>query len=95
MPREHVHTVQFYGDDGVLLHELKGYIGSALDSGSSAIIIATEGKFVALDQQVVAIWVRVAAVGNLAASRLRPSGHIFCTSSVMVAGRAIHLCRGE
>ena len=41
--RDHVHTVQFYGDDGVLLHELNGYIGSALKAGSSAIIIATHG----------------------------------------------------
>jgi PAS domain S-box-containing protein len=39
--REHVHTVQFYGDDGVLLHELKSYIGTALSADSSAIIIAT------------------------------------------------------
>ena len=38
---EHVHTVQFYGEDGVLLHELNNYIGSALSGGSSAIIIAT------------------------------------------------------
>jgi PAS domain S-box-containing protein len=41
LPHEHVHTVQFYGDDGVLLHELKSYIGTALAAGSSAIIIAT------------------------------------------------------
>jgi hypothetical protein len=40
--RDHVHTVQFYGEDGVLLHELNGYIGSALKAGSSAIIIATQ-----------------------------------------------------
>jgi PAS domain S-box-containing protein len=40
--RDHVHTVQFYGDDGFLLHELNGYIGSALKAGSSAIIIATQ-----------------------------------------------------
>ncbi|MGA8437217.1 MAG: hypothetical protein WB762_25780 [Candidatus Sulfotelmatobacter sp.] len=43
LPHEHVHTVQFYGDDGVLLHELQGYIGGALTRGSSAIIIATSG----------------------------------------------------
>jgi PAS domain S-box-containing protein len=40
---QHVHTVQFYGDDGVLLHELNNYIASALDDGSSAIIMATAG----------------------------------------------------
>jgi PAS domain S-box-containing protein len=33
--------VQFYGDDGVLLHELRNYIGKALMRGSSAVIIAT------------------------------------------------------
>jgi PAS domain S-box-containing protein len=43
VPRDHIHTVQFYGDDGVLLHELEGYIGTALTRGSSAIIIATSG----------------------------------------------------
>jgi PAS domain S-box-containing protein len=42
-PREHIHTVQFYGDDGVLLHELNNYIGSALTGGSSSVIIATAG----------------------------------------------------
>ena len=41
LPHEHIHTVQFYGDDGVLLHELESYIGKALTWGSSAIIIAT------------------------------------------------------
>jgi PAS domain S-box-containing protein len=35
--------VQFYGDDGVLLHELNGHIGTALAEGSSAIVIATAG----------------------------------------------------
>lgn len=43
LPRDHAHTVQFYGDDGVLLHELEKYIGSALASGSSAIVIASIG----------------------------------------------------
>jgi len=37
----HNHTVQFYGDDGALLHELMSHIGKALARGSSAIIIAT------------------------------------------------------
>ncbi len=41
LPHVHVHTVQFYGDDGVLLHELRNYIGKALMRGSSAVIIAT------------------------------------------------------
>ena len=39
----HAHTVQFYGEDGALLHELTKYIGSALATGSSAIVIATQG----------------------------------------------------
>jgi len=51
---QHVHTVQFYGEDGVLLHELNGYIGSALAAGSSAIIIATEGHIVGLAQTLQA-----------------------------------------
>ena len=52
IPDEHVHTVQFYGDDGVLLHELNSYIGSALASGSSAIIIATVGHIENLSQKL-------------------------------------------
>jgi PAS domain S-box-containing protein len=43
LPHEYLHTVQFYGDDGALLHELKSHIGKALRRGSSAIIIATSG----------------------------------------------------
>jgi len=43
LPHEHFHTVQFYGDDGALLHELKSHIGKALTRGSSAVIIATSG----------------------------------------------------
>lgn len=42
LPNEHVHTVQFYGEDGVLLHELSSSIGSALSKGHSAVIIATQ-----------------------------------------------------
>ncbi|MDQ1390475.1 MAG: hypothetical protein QOF56_3929 [Acidobacteriaceae bacterium] len=41
LPHQHAHTVQFYGDDGALLHELMSHIGKALTRGSSAIIIAT------------------------------------------------------
>jgi len=43
LPHQHFHTVQFYGDDGALLHELKSHIGKALTQGSSAIVIATSG----------------------------------------------------
>jgi PAS domain S-box-containing protein len=41
LPRAHVHTVEFYSDDGVLLDKLDNYIGTALAAGSSAIVIAT------------------------------------------------------
>jgi PAS domain S-box-containing protein len=44
--------VQFYGDDGTLLHELKGYFGTALGSGSSAIIIATPAHIDRLTQEL-------------------------------------------
>lgn len=49
---EHNHTVQFYGDDGALLHELKGHIGKALTRGSSAIIIATSAHIDGLARQL-------------------------------------------
>lgn len=52
LPQERVHTVQFYGDDGVLLHELKNHIGSALASGSSAVVIATSGHIENLNRQL-------------------------------------------
>jgi PAS domain S-box-containing protein len=52
LPHEHVHTVQFYGDDGVLLHELESYIGTALAGGNSAIIIATPGHIDGLAQKL-------------------------------------------
>jgi PAS domain-containing protein len=51
-PDEHIHTVQFYGDDGVLLHELNNYLGSALASGSSAVIIATSPHIDSLDRKL-------------------------------------------
>ena len=52
LPHEHNHTVQFYGDDGALLHELKGHIGKALTRGSSAIIIATSAHIDGLAGQL-------------------------------------------
>jgi PAS domain S-box-containing protein len=52
VPVDLVHTVQFYGDDGVLLHELEHYIGSALARGSSAIIIATSGHIDSLARKL-------------------------------------------
>jgi PAS domain S-box-containing protein len=38
----HAHTVQFYGDDSFLLDGLNRFIGAALGSGDSAIVIATK-----------------------------------------------------
>ena len=40
---QHLHTVQFYNDDGGLLYQLERFIGEALSRGSSAIVIATDG----------------------------------------------------
>jgi len=36
------HTVQFYGDDSILLDGLSGFVGAALGAGDAAIVIATE-----------------------------------------------------
>jgi PAS domain S-box-containing protein len=44
--------VQFYGDDGVLLHELNSHIGTALADGGSAIIIATAGHIDSLTHKL-------------------------------------------
>lgn len=35
------HTVQFYSEDDFLLHKLSGFVGSALNSGNAALVIAT------------------------------------------------------
>jgi hypothetical protein len=48
----HCHTVQFYGDDGVLLHDLESHIGTALAYGSAAIVIATPGHMDSLGQKL-------------------------------------------
>jgi PAS domain S-box-containing protein len=37
------HCVQFYSDEGALIHQLSDFVGSALLEGSSAIVIATKG----------------------------------------------------
>lgn len=36
------HSVQFYGNDGFLIDELRQFIGSALATGCSAVVIATK-----------------------------------------------------
>jgi hypothetical protein len=35
------HTVQFYTDDESLIHALAGFVGGALVSGDSALVVAT------------------------------------------------------
>ena len=64
LPRDRAHTVQFYGDDGTLLRELRVYLGSALGSGSSTVIIATRAHIDALAEE---LWNRGINVGKLEA----------------------------
>lgn len=52
LPNETVPTVQFYGDDGLFLHELHNYIGSALARGTSGIVIATSGHLENLSRKL-------------------------------------------
>jgi PAS domain S-box-containing protein len=82
---QHAHTVQFYGEDGVLLHELKSYIGSALTTGSSAIVIATEGHIVGLARTLEAhgIDIRKAEAEN----RYFPLNATEVMSQFIVGGR--------
>jgi PAS domain S-box-containing protein len=85
LPHEHVHTVQFYGDDGVLLHELNRYIGSALANGSSAVIIATAGHIENLSLKLQGQGIDVA---NAAAeSRYIPLDAAHVLSRFIVNGR--------
>ncbi len=39
------HFVQFYESDAFLLNSLSGYIGTALNSGDGAIVVATKALF--------------------------------------------------
>jgi signal transduction histidine kinase len=41
-PQNPAHVVQFYGDDGFLLDELSRFIGTALEAGEGALVIATK-----------------------------------------------------
>jgi PAS domain S-box-containing protein len=84
-PHEHVHTVQFYGDDGVLLHELNNYIGSALADGSSAIIIATAAHIDGLARRLKSQGIDV--VTATAESRYIPLEATGVLSKFMVQGR--------
>jgi hypothetical protein len=46
------HTVQFYGEDEVLLDEVSRFIGTALGSGDAAIVIATTSHREALTRRL-------------------------------------------
>jgi PAS domain S-box-containing protein len=48
------HTVQFYGDDSILLDGLSGFVGAALGAGDAAIVIATEAHRQQLDHRLEA-----------------------------------------
>jgi len=84
-PPEHVHTVQFYGDDGVLLHELNNYIGAALARGSSAIIIATAAHIDSLARRLKSQGIDV--VTATAENRYIPLQATEVLSKFMVQGR--------
>ena len=48
----HAHVVQFYTEDRFLLDELGHFIGTALDAGSSAVVIGTRGHNDHLSQRL-------------------------------------------
>src|ERR1700674_2474467 len=56
------HTVQFYGEDEVLLDEVSRFIGTALGSGDAAIVIATTSHREALTRRLTARGLDVAKV---------------------------------
>ena len=80
-PNEHVHTVQFYGEDGVLLHELNNYIGSALSSGCSAIIVATLAHIDGLAHKLKSQGIDLQAKQQLRADTSRWRQPNFCRNS--------------
>jgi len=53
-PRHTAHVVQFYGEDRFLLDQLSRFIGNALGSGQSAVIIATKDHREGLNQRLQA-----------------------------------------
>ena len=55
------HLVQFYEDSQTLVETLTGFIGSALRANSAGIVIATREHLDALDQQLAASGIDVAA----------------------------------
>lgn len=46
------HLVQVYGEDGVLLHALEGFVTGALRAGDSALVIATSRHLHALEKRL-------------------------------------------
>ncbi len=44
------HFVQFYESDGFLLNSLSGFIGSAINNGLPAVVVATKAHREGLDQ---------------------------------------------
>jgi PAS domain S-box-containing protein len=50
--RTHAHSVQFYEDDDFLLDGLSGFIGAALLTGDSALVIATKSHREELDRRL-------------------------------------------
>lgn len=48
------HFVQFYEADGFLLNSLSGFIGSAINSGDAAVVVATKAHREGLDELLIA-----------------------------------------
>jgi PAS domain S-box-containing protein len=55
------HSVQFYGDDGFLIDELRQFIGSALVTGCSVVVIATKAHRENLSRKLKSYGVDVSA----------------------------------
>src|ERR1700747_2715007 len=55
------HIVQFYGEDGFLIDELRQFIGSALATGCSAVVIATKAHRENLSRKLKSYVVDVSA----------------------------------
>ena len=56
------HLVQFYEDSQTLVETLEGFIGGALRADSAGVVIATREHLDALDRQLAASGIDVAAV---------------------------------
>src|SRR3954462_9953886 len=57
--RDDEHFVQFYENDEYLVESVSAYVGTALRSGDSSIVIATPAHRAAVEQKLVACGVRV------------------------------------